>query len=72
MQRVAGRKGILALTREGDAIEMTPDRSAIGTGLIEQDFHSMRQQPCRGRNQHSMVGCSLAGFTTTAGAEPAG
>ena len=37
------------------------DRSAIGTGLIEQDFQSMRQQRRRGRDQQCMVAGSPQG-----------
>src|ERR1700760_1242926 len=36
MQRVAGRKGVLALTGEGDTVNVAYHRPAIWTSLVEQ------------------------------------
>src|SRR5579863_9373231 len=44
MQGMAGGKRIIALARKGNAVEMSLNRPAVGTGLVEYTLQAVRQQ----------------------------
>jgi hypothetical protein len=44
MERVTRWKSIVALSRERNAVDMAQDCFSIGTSLIKNQFHGVRQQ----------------------------
>jgi hypothetical protein len=72
VQRVSGGKSVFSLARERGAVDVPEDCSAIGTRLVEQDFHAVRQQRRRDRDQQRMVAGAPQRLDERARSDPTG
>ena len=71
VQRMAGRKRILALAGKRNPVEMTDDRRAVRTGLVEEPLHAVGQQRRCGRHKHGVVGGAPHRLASASRGEPA-
>jgi hypothetical protein len=72
VQRVSGGKSAFSLARERGAVDVPEDCSAIGTRLVEQDFHAVRHQRRRDRDQQRMVAGAPQRLDERARSDPTG
>jgi hypothetical protein len=72
VQRVSAGKGVFSVARERGAVDVPEDSSAIGTRLVEQDFHAVRHQRRRDRDQQRMVAGAPQRHDERARSDPTG